>query len=484
MIMQSLLRRSGSKGGFTLVELAIVLGVSSLLFTGLWRLMSSGNQQTRDQAAADQMRQLVQAVKNYLTTDDEGKTFVNALSTAGTTTLDLACGSANTLGLSNAHLCNYLPGNSSWAGVKNSYGQTYSVKILRNDSNGAGNTATSYSFLILTNNNSGSETISDTSGGRIAGLIGTEGGFIYNAEVCNAANTVWACGAYGGWSVNITLNPGYNFSTPGRGHVAARWSYAQNTDTSTWLARDLYEPASTYNTMHTNLFFYNSSNPTPTSPIGTYDLYLGGNTIYGGTTDSQGTSMTTGGYGKIENLKHLLLYQKTTHTAAANSNVTYGSALEVYGCQRRYVGVSTDFGECDDPAVSFQADVAVAGTLKSMNFEGTAFVYNTSDMNLKNNIMPIRNALDDLSKIKAVSFTMDGSDTKRMGVLAQEVEKVYPSLVQPISGGYKGVDYMGLIGPVIGAIHELKEENDSLREQIRVQNKTIKELHEKVSKGM
>lgn len=39
--------------------------------------------------------------------------------------------------------------------------------------------------------------------------------------------------------------------------------------------------------------------------------------------------------------------------------------------------------------------------------------------------------------------------------MAQEVEKVSPELVRPGPDGYKQVDYIGLIGPMIEAIKEL-----------------------------
>ena len=41
-------------GGFTLIELAIVLGVVGVMAAGLWRLMSTSGQQTKDQATAQQ----------------------------------------------------------------------------------------------------------------------------------------------------------------------------------------------------------------------------------------------------------------------------------------------------------------------------------------------------------------------------------------------------------------------------------------------
>jgi prepilin-type N-terminal cleavage/methylation domain-containing protein len=80
-----------SQKGFTLVELAIVLGVSSLLLTGLWRLMSSGNTRTRDQVAAEQHRQIVTAAQAYLETT-EGQTKLAALAPTSSDVLKIPSG--------------------------------------------------------------------------------------------------------------------------------------------------------------------------------------------------------------------------------------------------------------------------------------------------------------------------------------------------------------------------------------------------------
>jgi hypothetical protein len=44
-----------------------------------------------------------------------------------------------------------------------------------------------------------------------------------------------------------------------------------------------------------------------------------------------------------------------------------------------------------------------------------------------------------------------------MGVIAQDVEKVFPQLVHTTEEGLKKVDYSGLIAPIIEAIKELDQ---------------------------
>jgi len=53
-----------------------------------------------------------------------------------------------------------------------------------------------------------------------------------------------------------------------------------------------------------------------------------------------------------------------------------------------------------------------------------------------------------------------------MGVIAQEVEKVFPELVTTDEQGRKKVEYEGLIAPLIEAVKELDERVRSLEIEI------------------
>jgi hypothetical protein len=49
----------------------------------------------------------------------------------------------------------------------------------------------------------------------------------------------------------------------------------------------------------------------------------------------------------------------------------------------------------------------------------------------------------------------DAQEQPGMGVIAQEVERVFPELVTTDEQGRKKVNYAGLIGPLIEAVKEL-----------------------------
>ena len=56
--------------------------------------------------------------------------------------------------------------------------------------------------------------------------------------------------------------------------------------------------------------------------------------------------------------------------------------------------------------------------------------------------------------------------TDDAGVVAQEVEAVFPELVATSEKGHKQVSYTGLIGVLIQAVKELKAENDALATRV------------------
>jgi hypothetical protein len=63
-------------------------------------------------------------------------------------------------------------------------------------------------------------------------------------------------------------------------------------------------------------------------------------------------------------------------------------------------------------------------------------------------------------RLRGVSFdwredVQSGHSGSDLGVIAQEVEQVFPELVHVDHNGYKMVNYIGLIVPLIEAVKEL-----------------------------
>ncbi|MCK5919784.1 MAG: tail fiber domain-containing protein, partial [Methylococcales bacterium] len=120
---------------------------------------------------------------------------------------------------------------------------------------------------------------------------------------------------------------------------------------------------------------------------------------------------------------------------------------------------------------------------------GTGATNCTSDARLKKDIQPISGALEKLALIKGVTFHWKDpkkAEPEHLGVIAQDVEKVFPQAVTTISdttlpgGTAKAVDYAVLVAPLIEAVKELKARNEALQtavEAIQVDFAAYKAAH-------
>jgi hypothetical protein len=75
-------------------------------------------------------------------------------------------------------------------------------------------------------------------------------------------------------------------------------------------------------------------------------------------------------------------------------------------------------------------------------------------------------------QLRGVSFEWrddveSGRSGRDLGVIAQEVEQVFPELVHADERGHKLVNYIGLIAPLIEAVKELDARVEVLESQQR-----------------
>lgn len=114
--------------------------------------------------------------------------------------------------------------------------------------------------------------------------------------------------------------------------------------------------------------------------------------------------------------------------------------------------------------------IGMTPTTYKLEVNGTiwagAYIYSSSDIRLKENIHTLPNALDNVLKLHGVSFDWKKDGTSGVGLIAQEVERVYPELVSTGADGVKSVAYGNLVGPLVEAVRDLKAENDDLRARV------------------
>ena len=119
-----------------------------------------------------------------------------------------------------------------------------------------------------------------------------------------------------------------------------------------------------------------------------------------------------------------------------------------------------------------------AGAAGEIRATDNITAYYTSDERLKTNVRPIENALDKVSQLDGVIY--DWNDTYKKdhgdvdgyfvradnsGVIAQQVEKVFPNVVADRADGFKAVRYELLVPLLIEAIKDLKAEIEALKAQ-------------------
>ena len=116
------------------------------------------------------------------------------------------------------------------------------------------------------------------------------------------------------------------------------------------------------------------------------------------------------------------------------------------------IGNGNQDSRSDALVVKFNGDATLAGNLNI-----------NSDARLKSNIISLGSTLPKLLQIDGKSYTMkkDESEKQKIGLLAQDIEKVFPELVSE-SHGVKSVNYQGLV-PVL--INALKEQDAMMKEQ-------------------
>ncbi len=99
---------------------------------------------------------------------------------------------------------------------------------------------------------------------------------------------------------------------------------------------------------------------------------------------------------------------------------------------------------------------------------GDVVAFFSSDKRLKDNLTPLSNSLEKVSKLTGYEFDwndkQDVYEGHDIGVVAQEVEEVAPELVQTREDGYKAVKYEKIVPLLIEAIKDLKAEIEELKD--------------------
>lgn len=110
------------------------------------------------------------------------------------------------------------------------------------------------------------------------------------------------------------------------------------------------------------------------------------------------------------------------------------------------------------------------------NLEVHGTIYEYSDRRLKKDFSKLNNSFTKLNSLQGYHYYWKDttkSQSLQTGLIAQEVEELFPELVKTDEKGMKSVNYVGLIPHLIEAIKELKKENQERLGQLEAKVNTL-----------
>jgi hypothetical protein len=287
----------------------------------------------------------------------------------------------------------------------------------------------------------------------LAILVGftMNGQWSYNSNNTGVqASTCTASGSYSTAMGDGTTASGDYSTSMGRSTAAsALYSTAMGRSTA---ASALYSTAMGYGTDASGYFSTAMGSSTTASAL--YSTAMGDGTIASG---SRSTAM--GSYTTASDYASLSIGRYNS----VNSTVTAGGSAASFDTDNAAFVIGNGTGsstKSDAFVVYFNGNATLSGDL-TIN----------SDERLKDNIQPLGSTLNKLHQIegKTYSFKKDEEHTPKIGVLAQEVQAVFPELVTEGGDGILSVNYQGLVPVLINAINEqdakMSEQDAKMSEQ-------------------
>ena len=265
-------------------------------------------------------------------------------------------------------------------------------------------------------------------------------------------------------SGNRSIAIGKSTTASGYASTAMGQNSTASGDSSTTMGT--YTTASEYNS--TAMGYFTTASGNASTSMGYGSVASGGrSTSMGVYTTASGYDSTAMGYNTTASDFGSLVIG---HYNLLGSTVTNSDTQFSTENTALVIGNGADTNNRSDAlTVLFDGTTTIAGDL-SIN----------SDARLKANIISLGSTLAKVLQIDGKSYTMkkDENNKQKIGVLAQDIEKVFPELVSE-SNGVKSVNYQGLV-PVL--INALKEQDAKMNEQ-QTEIDELKEMVQELVSG-
>ena len=156
--------------------------------------------------------------------------------------------------------------------------------------------------------------------------------------------------------------------------------------------------------------------------------------------------------------------------------ITFGSTAGNHYVAAQYITNQTSWAVSANTSITssikftnYDASTTIFDfNMSSGNFTASGDINTNSDERLKENIETVENALDKVTALRGVYFDMKANPgVRKLGLIAQEVEEIIPEVVSIADDemGTKSVAYANMVGLLIEAIKDLKDEVDQLKGQ-------------------
>ncbi|MBN4062322.1 MAG: hypothetical protein COA57_14355 [Flavobacteriales bacterium] len=196
-----------------------------------------------------------------------------------------------------------------------------------------------------------------------------------------------------------------------------------------------------------------------------------------------------------------------TGNSGERFNLIYDAGVATYRINGATVGVNTSFGVGGVNDVMYlkatTQNVGIGTITPNAKLQVNGSVNCTggtcsSDIRWKKNVIQLENTLDKVSQLRGVTYNWrkqkfpdkNFNSKKQIGLIAQEVEKVYPELVNIDNEGFMSMDYMSFTVVLLEAIkdqqriiQQLQKETEEIKTENQILNQkceSVDDLHEKV----
>ena len=252
-----------------------------------------------------------------------------------------------------------------------------------------------------------------------------------------------------------TSSPAYKLDVTGQGRATT--GFAVSTDGST------FTPSGLNAIPNYGIGYITSTSQTVLSGFGGIPFYT--NQVERARIDSSGNLMVA--QTSQTSTEKFGVTQSATGSSAARfyaSSASYTNDIVQISCARS--GATTEYNAFSvfDNNTTLQMLIRPNGNLLNTNNSYGSL----SDVNLKENIVDATPKLDGLMQVKVRNYNLkdDANKIKQIGVIAQELETVFPGMIETDGDGIKAVKYSVFVPMLIKAIQEQQSMITSLTARI------------------